>query len=139
VKRILGGVKVAVCEWDATVLSAVAGFCDLAIIPMFLDRGFYRNKPENKLLLFWRLGLPVITSATPAYKRTMQEAGVDTYCETAQEWEEKLESYIANAAARREVAAKALGYVQSKHSDAMRTNAWDALFRSLGAENLVGL
>jgi hypothetical protein len=139
VKRILPGVKVAVCEWDRTVLAALAGVCDLAVIPMLLDRGFYRNKPENKLLLFWRLGMPTITSATPAYERTMREAGIEMFCQTTSEWEERLESYIANAEARREAAEKALAYVQSKHSDAMRTKAWDALFESLGAGRLAGL
>ena len=32
-----------------------------------------KNKPENKLLLMWRLGLPTITSNTPSYKYLMDK------------------------------------------------------------------
>jgi glycosyltransferase involved in cell wall biosynthesis len=134
--RILPGVRVVLSDWDKTVLGALAEVCDLGIIPMFLDRGFYRNKPENKLLLLWRLGLPVITAATPAYKRTMIEAGLDMYCETAADWEDRLVYYMANAAARSEAAQKGLSYTETRHSDAVRTKAWDALFESLGVGNL---
>ena len=32
------------------------------------------GKPKNKLLLFWRMGLPTLVSAIPSYKRAMQES-----------------------------------------------------------------
>ena len=38
--------------------------------PEFRDL-FAAGKPENKLLLFWRMGMPVVTSASPAYVRAM--------------------------------------------------------------------
>ena len=59
---------VCVTQWSETV-SVIATACDLAVIPLPLDRPLERNKPETKLISFWRMGLPVVTSATPAYVR----------------------------------------------------------------------
>jgi len=37
------------------------------VIPAVLGEPMFAGKPENKLLLFWRMGMPVITSSTAAY------------------------------------------------------------------------
>ena len=47
----------------------IATGCDLAVIPLPLDRPLERGKPESKLVSFWRMGMPVVTSSTPAYRR----------------------------------------------------------------------
>ena len=36
-------------------------------------------KPENKLILMWKLGLPVIVSRTYSYKKTMVKLGMTKY------------------------------------------------------------
>jgi len=66
-------------EWHESNLAANITKCDLAVIPLDLQDPFASGKPENKLLLFWYLGMPVLTSATPAYRTAMQNAGLDLY------------------------------------------------------------
>ena len=71
-ERTLGpGVKFYMHEWSPFAVRAISSRCHLGLIPLDQDRPLYRAKPENKLLIMWRLGLPVVTSATAAYKRVM--------------------------------------------------------------------
>ncbi len=78
---------VRVHQWSEETLSAIATACDLAVIPLPLDRPLERGKPESKLVSFWRMGLPVVTSSTPSYVRAMAGAGQDLHCETEWQWE----------------------------------------------------
>jgi hypothetical protein len=65
----------------------------MAIIPIDLSDNFNAGKPENKLILLWKIGIPVITSATPAYVRAMQAENLDMYCYTEKEWVDKILLY----------------------------------------------
>ncbi|MDA1354604.1 MAG: hypothetical protein O3A01_09125, partial [bacterium] len=68
-RKVFNSVKLHI--WDESTWSDIIRNCDLAVIPIDLSDSFAFGKPENKLLLFWRMGMPVITSATPAYLRAM--------------------------------------------------------------------
>ena len=37
-------------------------------------------KPENKLIFFWKMGMPTITYATESYKNVMDDAEINLYC-----------------------------------------------------------
>ena len=64
-------------EWDNETYSSILVSCDLAIIPINLNSKMASGKPENKLIHFWKMGMPVITSNTKSYKRVMDECGLD--------------------------------------------------------------
>ena len=64
------------------------------------------GKPENKLGLLWRMGMPVVTSATPAYTRAMNEAGQSLTCKDDAEWMSKLENLILDEQAAMQVRAE---------------------------------
>jgi len=53
--------------WERQSMPALVTECDIAVIPIDLSNPVARSKPENKLMLLWRLGMPVVTSFTPAY------------------------------------------------------------------------
>src|SRR5260370_11719021 len=71
--------------WSEQTCSAISTACDLALIPIPLQDPVCAGKPENKLLFFWRLGMPVVVSATPAYTRVMQQCGLPMACQPAQD------------------------------------------------------
>ena len=79
-------------QWNLDTFSQIVTACDIAIIPSD-DRTnpLASGKPENKLLLFWRMGMPTLVSSTPAYTRAMNACGLDLYCDNHREWAEKLE------------------------------------------------
>lgn len=119
--------------WSESGLALVAGECDLGVIPIDLDDPFVAGKPENKLLLMWRLGLPVLASATPAYLRAMAAAGTpELSCASESEWYEALTRAIDDVALRRDAGARGRTHAESHHSVAQLFGRWDALMASLG-------
>jgi hypothetical protein len=119
-------------EWRADTLSKTITSCDLAVIPAPLDDPFMAGKPENKLLLFWRMGMPTVVSATPAYSRAMRAAGLGMACSTADEWRRTLERSISRESARRDGGRRGLTFVESEHRPAGLAAAWDRVFASIG-------
>jgi len=117
--------------WSTGALVSVAGACHAGIIPLALDNAFAMGKPENKLLLMWRLGLPVVTSATPAYRRVMRAAGHDLTCTTAQDWAVVLRSLRDDPALREQVAREGRRYLELHHTRDSLLTAWDQIVDDL--------
>ncbi len=121
-------------EWEKDTFSKIIAQADLAIIP--LENNKYGrldlNKPENKLLLFWQIGIPVITSASPAYCRVMDKAGLPLYCNNINQWEEKIEGFIQQSEESRVLLTqKASDYIEKYHSKEIILEKWDKIFLSL--------
>jgi len=119
-------------EWNELMLSRVASRCDLGIIPLDLSSPLARGKPENKLLLMWRMGLPTLASATPAYTRTMEAAGVEMTCTTRADWSQKLRAYALDEDRRRLAGERGRAYAEREFSRERMLQHWDAVFESVG-------
>jgi glycosyltransferase involved in cell wall biosynthesis len=117
--------------WREETLSSLATDCDLAVIPLPLDRPLERGKPESKLISFWRMGMPVVASSTPAYRRAMAGAGQDLCCESEDEWVEVLVRLICNQDAREEAGQTGRAFAEREYGDERLVEAWDRVFESL--------
>jgi glycosyltransferase involved in cell wall biosynthesis len=133
VKKLLGFGDVFLYQWNHRTLSAIATACDLAIIPLRLDDAFAAGKSENKLILFWRMGVPVVTSATPAYRRAMTGAGLDWTCTTADDWARTLERAMDDEAARRAAGERGRRFALAEHGEDRLVGRWDRALASVGA------
>jgi hypothetical protein len=122
---------VRIHPWSEEAVSEIATGCDLAVIPLPLDRPLERGKPESKLVSFWRMGMPTVTSATPAYARAMAGAGQDLACETGAEWVATLERLIADGDARERAGRGGREYAEREYSDERLLAAWDRVLASL--------
>lgn len=122
---------VRVHQWTEDGVSAIATTCDLALIPLPLDRPLEAGKPESKLVSFWRMGLPAVTSSTPAYQRVMAAAGQGLHCSTQAEWTTALTRLAGDAVARREAGQGGRVYAEREYGDERLLAAWDAVFASL--------
>ena len=71
------GIDIELHRWSVQTLTEVAQQCDVAIVPVDLTDPFTVGKPENRMRIFWRLGLPVVVSDTPAHRRAVELAGID--------------------------------------------------------------
>lgn len=73
-------------DWNSSTFSNLAVICDFALIPIPNDP-VMQMKPENKLILLWTLGLPVLITPTPSYKRVLTEAKLNHYlCNDNDDW-----------------------------------------------------
>ena len=130
-RRLIGIDEIYLYEWNQHVLPTISTACDLAVIPIPLDKPFFAGKPENKLMLFWRMGLPVVTSATPAYERAMRGAGLAMTCRTTDDWVRTLERYIDDEQARREAGQRGMAYAHAAHGEPRLLQKWDDVFASV--------
>jgi hypothetical protein len=123
-----------VYEWNEQLLSRVATGCDLALIPLNVANPFARGKPANKLLLLWRMGLPVLASPTPAYCRAMRTAGLDMTCAGRADWFDKLRRYASDEDARRDAGERGRELAGAEYSDERVFERWDRVFESVLAQ-----
>jgi hypothetical protein len=118
-------------QWNEQLFSRIVTACDLALIPIPLDIPLYAGKSANKLILFWRFGVPAVVSATPAYESVLQQCGLPMACRTPEEWSATLRRYMDDENARRDAAERGKAYAEKYHSDEAITEQWDGLFASL--------
>lgn len=77
-------------EWSVTRVREVASRCDFGLIPLLERDKFARLKPENKLMIYWRLGLPTLFSGSPSYLRVAQKLGLSDFSVEGGRWKERL-------------------------------------------------
>ena len=118
-------IKIRFIEWKYSDYYKKIIKCDLALIPVNLNDKFLSGKPQNKLLLFWRLGVPTITSGTVEYKKIMKNAGLKDYAETEQQWYEKLNTLIQDQSLREKNAMRGLNYVKKNINNNILNKKWN--------------
>jgi hypothetical protein len=120
-------------EWQRGSFDRHITASDLAVIPIETHNALWRGKPENKLVLLWKLGMPVLTTSTPVYERTMAAAGLDMVCENVADWGEKLQRMIdAPAPELERIGLHGREHAGRAYSDAAFRNAFDTAFASVG-------
>lgn len=121
--------------WERGTFSDHIVACDLAVIPIDPADPMARGKPENKLVLLWQLGMPVLTSATPAYDRTMAAAGIDMTCRDLNQWSSRLEAMTrATGEQLRDLGQRGRAFADRAYSMAEFQARFDAVFASLGLD-----
>jgi glycosyltransferase involved in cell wall biosynthesis len=130
---ILRGVcaRVTLHTWTEQTCAAVICGSDAAVVPLDLADPFAAGKPENKLLLLWRMGVPTVTSASPAYRRAMAAAGLDLVCANTDDWCATLERIITDETLRTNAGRRGHAYAEANFSEAQLLARWDALFATL--------
>jgi hypothetical protein len=128
------GIDVRFHEWSVRNLRNVATTADFAIVPVELHDPYTVGKPENRMRIFWRLGLPVVASDTPSHRRAMNVAGLSdqALCTTADDWMEALGRYAEDHELRS--VDGELGYVAAlgPYGDPTVLAGWDEVLSSLG-------
>jgi len=119
-------------KWNKKSVSMIICECDLAIIPVDTNYPLTSGKPENKLLLLWRMGIPVVTSSTFSYKEVMKKSGFDLTCNNEKDWFDNIESLINSESLRLKAATHGMNYINTKSNISELTHKWDKVFDSLG-------
>src|SRR6266403_312049 len=123
--------KVYLYSWNEQMLSRIVTACDMALIPLAMDNALVAGKPENKLVGFWRMGMPVIVSATPAYSRAMCQSGVQMACHTLDEWESTLDHYMGHETERRDAGQRGKVFAEANYGEALLLFEWDHVLGSV--------
>jgi len=119
-------------DWNEQLCPTIICACDMAIVPLFLNDHLSSGKPEDKLAIFWRMGMPAIVSATAAHTRVMAQAGLQNMaCRTPHEWKAALEYYMANESARQHAGLSGRTFIETHRSEEKILEQWDNLFASV--------
>ena len=111
--------------WSSTALRTYSQKSTLGVIPILGFKGYNHLKAENRLLIMWRLGLPVLTSPLASYRRVMIDAGIDGICENKEEWRTKLGGLFESAGMREEFIGKSRLYLIKRHNLDDILKKWD--------------
>ena len=120
-----------ILPWNTENLISTAMKSSCAVIPIDLAGPIQNLKPENRLLIMWRLGLPCLTSPSPAYTRTAAAAGTDTICRNPNDWQQKLELILSEPSIAEEIVTKGQNYLKEFHNTDVLLEKWDRVFNSV--------
>jgi hypothetical protein len=123
--------QINVVPWSPENLVKRAQVSSLAIIPINLSVPMQRLKPENRLLIMWRLGLPCLASASPAYSRVALLAGTDVVCNDLEEWKIKSTRILADRDYAKQQVTNGQNYLRENHSQSIILNKWDRAVESV--------
>ena len=123
--------NIHIYDWNELSCSEIICSADLAVIPVDLKNPLVLGKPENKLLLFWRMGMPTITSSTPAYNRVMDKLGLRMTCHSEKEWVSTIEKYLLDKDLRRQAGLAGKKLAETEYNEDITLKKWDILFESL--------
>lgn len=121
-------IEVKVYKWSTKVLLKLSTIVNIALIPVPNDT-VMMNKPENKLILFWYLKIPVICSNTPSYDRVMRNADLLKYCPTGTDWRLLMKQLILSSNERNNYIEKMFNYVSKSHTNEVIMKSWQGVFK----------
>ncbi len=127
------GIDIRIHQWSIETLTEVARSCDLAIVPVDLTNPMAVGKPENRMRIFWRLGLPVVVSANPAHTRAAELAGLGNrvLCSTTEDWETTLAELSSRPDLRLKIALAGQATARASYSDKSLATRWDRVIENL--------
>lgn len=112
-------------QWSPEKLVEFSSRSKFGVIPILGQNGYNHLKAENRLLIMWRLGLPVLASPLPSYSRVMKNAKIEGICSDPQDWKVKLGQLNKSADLREEFTQKSRNYLATKHRTADVLEKWD--------------
>ena len=120
----------SIIPWTPINLADFARNSQVAIIPIDLSVPMQVLKPENRLLIMWRLGLPCLTSASPAYSRVASASGAKVVCNSIEDWKTNLNLIINDPTYALDESTKGQDYLRENHSGEILLRKWDIAMES---------
>jgi hypothetical protein len=121
----------SIIPWSPKNLVSAAKNSSVAMIPINLSVPMAALKPENRLLIMWRLGLPCLTSSSPAYARVAKKAGVNAVCESLSDWTSNFNRILSDKDYAKNEVLKGQDYLHENHSRKILLQKWDLAFESV--------
>jgi len=131
VKKYIDINNIYLYQWNEHTVSHISSACDFAVIPINSNDTMDNGKPEDKLLIFWLMGLPAVVSETPAHLRAMKGAGVSMACSSTNDWVSTIKDIVENKTKRNESAEKGFAYASRVNSEEATMSLWDDLFEDI--------
>jgi len=123
--------RVSLIPWTPHNLIETAKRSAVAMIPIDLSVPMQRLKPENRLLIMWRLGLPCLTSPSPAYVRVTNKAGVQGACANSTAWLMNFSRLLDDSNFAYDEIVRGQSYLREYHTRSILLEKWDRAIESV--------
>ena len=124
--------NVKLVPWSIENVVNYSKIADFAIIPINQNDKFARLKSENKLMSMWSLGLPTLTSKTPAYLRIARSITGEDFTIDESEWYSSLKKFSSNSNRRIEWQKQGNDFISLKHTRELIFEKWT---KAIGSVN----
>jgi len=102
-----------------------------ALLPLNTDNRIQMLKPENRLLVMWKLGIPTLTSSIQSYERVESETALSFTCKTNSDWKEKIQTLLSDRDFAAEQIKVGKEYLRTNHTEEILLNKWDIAIKSV--------
>lgn len=116
-------------EWDIESINENIIKNDLAIIPLSQNNPLEYGKPANKLFLFFKMGMPTITSNTFAYSEVENSFDFKFTFKNINDFEKLINIYMEKTEIREEYSKKAINYINTELPESKLSNLWAGIFK----------
>lgn len=123
--------RVSFTSWNLENVIRASSISDLGILPISTQTPMNDYKAENRLLIMWRLGLPVLASPTKSYGRVFASIGSSGLCETPTSWLEQISNFSKNQDSYWNQIRRGQEYLSEFHSQDILLNKWDRAIESV--------
>lgn len=101
---------------------------DIAIIPLSQKNPMEYGKPSNKLFLFYKMNMPVIATATPAYKAVEAKLNHKVTYSNIDEFKENINYYLESEKKREDYVNDANNLINNNYPESLITKTWHQAF-----------
>jgi hypothetical protein len=115
-------------EWNKETINQDIIVNDLAIIPLSKNNPLEYGKPANKLYLFFKMGMPTITSNTYAYKEVENKVNLKITFDDINQFNQLLKFYLFKKKNRELYSEISNKYVTDKYPEAFLSKLWRNIF-----------
>jgi hypothetical protein len=133
IHKYLPGISgnVALSQWSVKNLIDTANKCGAAMLPIDISVPIQKLKPENRLLIMWRLGLPCLSSPSPAYRRVAKQSGVSSICNESGDWTKSFKTLFEDPDFAKKEVQKGQNYLKEFHNRDLLLAKWDHAIESV--------
>jgi hypothetical protein len=112
-------------SWSVENVVRSASRSSLAILPLEQSDNLQLFKPENRLLIMFRLGLPSLTSDIYSYRRVEKAIGSQVVCRNYVDWLTTINSFKENLDLMEYQVSKGQEYLLETHTEEILFEKWD--------------
>ena len=117
--------KVQFLDWNIGNLGYCSERAQACILPLRNPETQNKFRPENRLLISWRLGLPALCSPIPAYTRVLNTIDSKGICQTPIDWVANMNELMSNSVVYANQVLKGREYIKLNHNEELLLKKWD--------------
>jgi hypothetical protein len=121
----------SISQWSLDSLAQSAKNSNIAVLPLNINKSMNLYKAENRLLIMWRLGLPVLASPTLSYTRVINEINTIGICNSSSDFDNVISNLLHHEEELLNQVNEGRNYMSKNHTDEILIHKWNKVIESI--------